>query len=175
MIKKLIKNYNAIAFTGSRNMIEGQAEQIDYILDNFANEILVGCARGIDEYVRSNCPRANIFKVSDYWQGNLNKAAFAVRSQAMVKDLSFKNGLLIAFPSSECPQKLKPSKSAFSGHGSGTWATMAYAIALKLDCLLWLPDEIQPPQHWELEQINDGWLFNQGDQEQNQCKQLTLL
>ncbi|MBC1237573.1 hypothetical protein [Nostoc sp. 2RC] len=175
MITKLIQNYEAIAFTGSRNMIEGQSEQIDYILDNFADEILVGCARGIDEYVRSNCPRANVFRVSDYWPGRLNKAAFAVRSQAMIKSLSSKNGLLLAFPSSECPQKLKPSKSAFNGYGSGTWATAAYAVALEIDCLFWLPNEIQPPT-WGLIAIGDGWWRsgNQSDQQLNKYQQLSL-
>lgn len=155
-IADLLKNYNTIAFTGSRAMVEGQAEKIDFVLDNFTAEILVGCARGVDEYVRNNCSSAIIFKVKDYWQGGLNKAAFAVRSQAMVKNLSSKNGLLIGFPSSPCPEGLKISKNAFNGYGSGTWATLAYALALDIDCLLWLPGEMQPPQ-WGLVAAGNGW------------------
>ncbi|MHC5674215.1 hypothetical protein [Nostoc sp.] len=37
-----LKNYSAIAFTGSRKMIAGQANQIDFVLDNCATEMLVG-------------------------------------------------------------------------------------------------------------------------------------
>lgn len=171
-----LNNYNTIAFTGSRKMIAGQAEKIDFVLDNCAPEVLVGDAKGIDQYVRENCATATVFKVSDYWSGNIQKAAFAVRSQAMVKNLSSKNGLLIGFPSSECPQGLKPSKSAFSGHGSGTWATVAYAIALNISCLLWLPDEMQPPQQWNLITAVDGWWssVNQSDQSNKKYQQLSL-
>jgi hypothetical protein len=177
MIEELIRSYSTIAFTGSRTMITGQAEKIDFVLDNCCPEVLVGDAKGIDAYVRSNCATAIVFKVSDYWSGNLKKAAFAVRSQVMIKGLSSKNGLLVAFPSSECPEGLKPSKSAFSGYGSGTWATAAYAIALDISCILWLPDEIQPPQQWGLIAAGDGWWssVNQSDREQSKkYQQLTL-
>ena len=170
-----LKNYSAIAFTGSRNMIAGQSEKIDDILYNSTAEVLVGCARGVDEYVRSNCPSAIIFKVQDYWSGNIKKAAFAVRSQAMIKSLSSKNGLLVAFPSSECPEGLKPSKSAFSGYGSGTWATAAYAIALDISCILWLPDEIQPPQQWGLIAAGDGWWSSRSQSDRELTKKYQQL
>jgi hypothetical protein len=170
MVCEITKTSSTIAFTGSRKMIEGQAEKIDNILYNSTAEILVGDAKGIDQYVRENCPSAIIFKVSDYWSGNIKKAAYAVRSQAMIKNLSSKNGLLVAFPSSECPQGLKPSKYAFSGYGSGTWATAAYAIALDISCLLWLPDGMQPPQQWGLIAVDDGW-WSSGKQSD---QQLTL-
>ncbi|MBH8564455.1 hypothetical protein I8748_20095 [Nostoc sp. CENA67] len=175
-IADLLQNYNTIAFTGSRTMVEGQAEKIDFVLANSAPEILVGDARGIDQYIRENCTTATVFKVSDYWSGNIQKAAFAVRSQAMVKSLSSKNGLLVGFPSSPCPEGLKISKNSFSGYGSGTWATLAYALALNVDCLLWLPDKMQPPQQWGLVAAGDGWWssVSQSDHVSNKYQQLSL-
>lgn len=151
----LITNCSTIAFTGSRTMVNGQAEMIDFVLANCTPEVLVGDALGIDAYVRSHCATATVFEVSDYWTGNLKKAAFAVRSQAMIKSLHSRGGLLIAFPSSVCPEGLKPSKYAFSGYGSGTWATAAYAIALNVPVLVWLPAGLSSPV-W-LDEANDGW------------------
>jgi hypothetical protein len=73
----------------------------------------------------------------------------------MIKSLHSRGGLLIAFPSKECPEGLKPSKSAFNGYGSGTWATAAYAIALDVPVLVWLPVGLSSPV-W-LDEADDGW------------------
>jgi hypothetical protein len=155
MILETINSFNYIAFTGSRETVDCQFLQIKLICENYQGNVLVGDAKGIDAYVRKLWQNAEIFNVSDYWTGNLKKAAFAVRSQAMIKSLHSRGGLLIAFPSKECPEGLKPSKSAFNGYGSGTWATAAYAIALDVPVLVWLPVGLSSPV-W-LDEADDGW------------------
>ena len=62
----------------------------------------------------------------------------AGRSAALVSAVAASSGPgcgLVAFVSSKCPPHLRPSRSpavAFSGHGSGSWGSLALAVGLSL-------------------------------------------
>jgi len=70
--------------------------------------------------VREYNPKATVHCI----QGN-QSWHFAERSQRMV-DAVGAGGVLYAFPNKPCPPRCTPNQP-FSGHGSGTWGTIAYA------------------------------------------------
>jgi hypothetical protein len=69
-------------------------------------------------------------------------------------------GLWAAFPASPCPAGLVPSGQSsrcFCGTGSGTWASLAFAVGLGLPCLVFLPSGIAAPSGWGLQPVGGGW------------------
>jgi hypothetical protein len=121
--------------------------------------VFVGCARGIDSIPRTLIPGSglNIFSAHHYGKG---RSSFAARSCAMIRSLVANKGLLCSFPDTTCPKGLEPSWAsahAFSGRGSGSWASLSFAIGLELPCLIYLPEQISPPPSWELIPVGGGW------------------
>lgn len=88
-----------------------------------------GCASGVDAVARPIA--SSVFRVSFFGFG---RSAFARRSVAFVRALAVSPfPILLVFPSSFCPFGLVPSRSSsrcFSGFGSGTWASCAFAVGL---------------------------------------------
>lgn len=121
--------------------------------------VSVGCARGVDAVVRAFCPRARVFSVASGDFG-LGRGAFAARSVACVRSVAVPSGVWVSFPCSPCPAGLVPSASssrAFSGSGSGSWASLAFALGSGVRCLVWLPTGVVAPAGWGLSPVGGGW------------------
>jgi len=104
----------------------------------------VGDAAGLDALIRDYNPEATVHRIqvrnalrrkhlnSIQVNGEGNQSwHFAERSQRMV-DAVGAGGVLYAFPNKPCPPRCTPNQP-FSGHGSGTWGTIAYAKKKGLD------------------------------------------
>ncbi|NEP02047.1 MAG: hypothetical protein F6K58_25995 [Symploca sp. SIO2E9] len=118
-----------IAFTGPRKLTKIEEKRVYCVLlttQARANDWHVGDAQGLDSF---------IVRAAEYWNKNLTvhqiqtqkKWGFAERSQRMIRSATKLGEVtLFAFPNKLCPESCTP-KSAFSGYGSGTWGTIAYA------------------------------------------------
>jgi len=123
-----------VGFTGSRNpspALSNLAATVAKTIHSYGVPVAVGCASGVDKVVRSSVPVSRVFRAagSQPWQ-LARRSAFMVGAVAAP---SKQPRYIMAFPSSACPAGLVPSSSAsacFSGKGSGTWATVAYAVGL---------------------------------------------
>jgi hypothetical protein len=152
-VTKIIQSYKIIGFSGSRNEIDPVAGNLAAAAVEKGSLVVVGCARGVDEFFRSKFPDAQIYKVDR----SLGKNGFAVRSIECVETV--KNGLWVSFPGSACPVSLYPSERpnrCFCGSGSGSWASLAYAIGRNTEVLVYL-GSIPAPTGWGLVQVSDGW------------------
>jgi hypothetical protein len=123
--------------------------------------VVVGCAAGVDAFFRSRFPAARVLMVDPV----LGRAGFAQRSIACVEAAS--GGLWVSFPQGSCPPRLMPSASAsrcFSGSGSGSWASLAYAKRKRDDksfgrggaALVYL-GSVPAPAGWGLVAEGSGW------------------
>ena len=142
-----------VGFTGSRFIskeVATQVSQLSATLSLQGHTIAVGCASGTDAAVRAAVPQARVFLASGRkpWQ-------LAQRSQAMVQGVVQSGGFraIVGFPSQPCPAGLVPSSRAsncFSGHGSGTWGTLAYAYGLGLPVFVFWSGQgtVQLPTSW---------------------------
>lgn len=150
----------AVAFSGSRSVVPQAALCSALPLVPVGCPVFVGCARGVDAFVRQFAPGAVVFQAASFGSGI---SALVRRSAAMVGAVSVvPGGLLLAFPGCACPPGLVPSRSVsvcFSGFGSGTWASVALAVGLECDVVLWLPSGLEPPLwpggEWEV--MGGGW------------------
>jgi hypothetical protein len=94
--------------------------------------VAVGCAGGVDLFVRSAAPGAVVFSASAFGSG---PAAFAVRSVALVRAVAAGgpgSGFVVC-PAAPCPAGLAPAPApaaCFCGLGSGSWASAAFAAGL---------------------------------------------
>lgn len=134
--------FPCIAFSGSRAVSSPASASCRSFLSavaGFSGAVGVGCASGVDAFVRSSFPSASVFRVSSFLVGGrVTRASFALRSSALVQWCSASGGLLIAFPLGECPDGVVPSVS-FRGYGSGTWGSVALAVGLGTAVLVVLP------------------------------------
>ena len=130
-----------VGFTGSRKLDRAYAALAESAVELIWRkrrgkvEIIVGCAAGLDSFVREACrnhsAEHHIYEVAGGKYGS-GAGAFAKRSIALIDALiaDRAGSALICFPDAPCPAKLAPhkdSKKCFAGYGSGTWATAAYA------------------------------------------------
>lgn len=154
----IIERTRYIGFTGSRhyktnNIIPEVVKHISIQKQT----VLVGDCRGLDTQIITLLDRCMVFKASYYGTG---KSSFALRSIALVNYLHKLGGLLLAFPLSKPHDALKPSadsKQCFAGYGSGTWATVAYAIGKGLTVLLYSEREQDVPKKWGFRQLEENW------------------
>ena len=122
--------------------------------------VSVGCARGVDQAVRSAVPsaRVRVFHAVAFGSG---RGAFALRSAALVRSVAgARSALFVCFPGRACPVGLVPSASArscFCGLGSGSWASLALAVGLGVPALVWLPVGVAVPVGWGLRGLGGGW------------------
>lgn len=119
--------------------------------------VVTGCAPGIDQAARLAFPGAQVFRAAAFGVG---RGAFAARSVACVRAVAAAGGLWVSFPAGACPDGLRPSSQSsrcFCGTGSGTWASLAFAVGLGLPCLVFLPPGVLPPRGWGLQPLGGGW------------------
>lgn len=119
-----------IAFTGSRQLTLEQERKIYrdlcYFITIHNAHWHVGDAPGLDNFITRAADYFNK-PLTVYEVKGTEKWHFAERSQRMVDSISnLPSPWLYAFPNKLCPENCNP-KSPFSGHGSGTWGTIAYA------------------------------------------------
>jgi hypothetical protein len=138
-----LANYPAVAFSGCRKVVpEKQLAQANSRISEWA-EVIVGCADGVDRWVRINRPTATIFRKEDYQvDGVPIVAALAKRSIAMVEYTIKKKGVLVAFPSRPWPTNAKLKQTWQSGSG-GTWGTILFAVGNGCPTLVYHPEEPQ--------------------------------
>ncbi len=118
-----LKNEMNICFSGARKLTPTQRDRAQAILTTItipSQQWHVGDAAGLDALVRDYNPEATVHRI----QGN-QSWHFAERSQRMI-DAVGAGGVVYAFPNKPCPPQCSPNQP-FSGHGSGTWGTIAYA------------------------------------------------
>lgn len=141
-----------IAFTGARKIAERT-----FIWHSLLDVPDRGCrwhvgdAAGVDAVVREFAAAMSVqltvhrVEVRQRW-------GFAERSQRMIDVLSV-GDRLIAFPNKPCPDGCNP-QHPFSGHGSGTWGTIAYARKKGIQIeILWLGAEHPLPQWLAVKQL----------------------
>jgi hypothetical protein len=160
-IADIISNSTLIGFSGSRILSSRDTilalKDVVELIPSHA-QVNVGDAAGIDRLVKKLIPNARVFQAEPRYSGD--KSAFAGRSIRCVRSVLEPGGLWVAFPNKACPNGLKPStvtSECFSGTGSGTWASLAYAAGLGISCLVFMP-VIAPPD-WRFIDIGGGWYF----------------
>lgn len=160
-IADIITNSTLIGFSGSRVLSYRETisavNEVVKLIPSHA-QVHVGDAAGIDALIKDLVPEASVFEAAPRYYGD--KSAFAGRSIRCVRSVVEPGGLWVAFPNKPCPMGLKPSAIAsqcFNGTGSGTWASLAYAVGLGISCLVFLP-AIAPPK-WQFQDIGDGWYW----------------
>lgn len=151
----LVSSASVVGFSGSRSPSSESVSAVRAAVGAVApsSSVFVGCARGVDAAVRSLVPSARVFSVADV--GFSGRGAFAARSVACVDAVAAAGGVWVSFPASPCPVGLVPSSRSsrcFSGGGSGTWASLAYAVGLGVPCCVFLPSGVECPSGWPL-----GW------------------
>jgi hypothetical protein len=164
MVFDIIQSHTQIGFSGSRHSIDPQAGELAAVAVPVGAEVVVGCAAGVDAFFRSRFPAARVLRVDPV----LGRVGFARRSIACVEAVS--GGLWVSFPACACPSGLLPSASSgrcFSGSGSGSWASLAYAIGRGGAALVYL-GAAPAPSGWGLVRVPDsiGWWRFQSSQVQ---------
>lgn len=163
VVSRVLSSASAVGFSGSRSApCAASAAAIARAVAAVpvGVPVSVGCAGGIDELVRSLRPGVRVFSVSSV--GFSGRGAFARRSQLCVESVAVPGGVWVSFPSGACPAGLLPSASAarcFSGFGSGSWASLAFAAGLGVACLVFLPSGVVAPIGWGFVSGGGGWFF----------------
>ena len=162
MLFDVFSRFSAFGFSGSRRWVGNKAPlSAAAAAVPVGSRVVVGCAAGVDEFFRSAFPASEVFAVSSGVWGGVGRGAFAARSVACVRAVSAASGLWVSFPSSPCPGGLVPSASSsrcFSGSGSGSWASLAFALGSGVPCLVFL-GSLPVPAGWGLFPVSGlpGW------------------
>lgn len=154
-VASALSSASVLGFSGSRSVVPPVLGSVLSLAAGSSAPVFVGCARGVDAAVRSGLPasRVRVFRVS-----GLGRGAFAARSAAFVSALASAGGVLFSFPSAGCPSGLVPAASrCFSGSGSGSWASLAFAVGLGVPAFVWLPAGVAPPAAWGFVSLGGGW------------------
>ena len=167
-LQEIFKNYSTIGFSGARSpagVLPPSALSSAAAAVPSGARVVVGCQRGVDAFFRQCFPKAEVFAVASGKWGS-GKGAYAARSIACVNAVAIAGGLWVSFPASECPPGLLPSPKSskcFSGGGSGTWASLAYALGCGVACLVYSPFGV--PTGWGLESVpgDPGWFSSSSD------------
>lgn len=142
-------------YTGPRKIDYSQGIKIEATLAGGLGETWhVGDAAGVDTVVRCYLESLRL-PVKLYRTEGKQPWQLAQRSKAMVDGCAkLGNAKLIAYPNKPCPVGVKPGKT-FSGKGSGTWGTIAYAKHLGLEIELhWLEPGLSEPDWMRQEQLS---------------------
>ena len=164
----LVRTAAVVGISGSRSPSSQSLEALAAVLSRLSprSQVVVGCARGIDATVRSAVAtgRLRVYQASSFGAG---RWTYAARSASCVRAVAraIPSCLWLSFPATACPAGLVPSASAsscFSGYGSGTWASLAYAMGLGIPCMVFLPAGFSAPAGWSLVPVsgaNHWYLF----------------
>ena len=140
---------SSVGFSGSRSPSPVASAALSALLPSVPAgvRVSVGCARGVDGVCRSffaGSPSLLVFSVASGRFG-VGRSAFARRSSRCVLSVAAgSRGLLVVVPSGVCPAGVRPSRS-FSGGGSGSWGSAAFALGRGRRVLVWLPAGSRPP------------------------------
>ena len=157
-----IADFSCVGFSGSRSLAGVSRAALSVAASSVSPSasVLVGCAGGVDEFFRSQFPCARVFSASSF---GIGRGAFARRSVAVVSAVASTGGCWVSFPSSACPAGLVPSASSsrcFSGSGSGSWASLAFALGSGVPCFVCLPAGVPAPAGWGLSSVGGGWFVS---------------
>lgn len=141
-----LAQFSAFGFSGSRSAVPACVVSVFGSVP-FGSPVFVGCAAGLDAAARSAFPLASVFRASQFVAASF-AARLALRSVACVRAVHSVGGLWVSFPSSSCPPQLVPCASPFSGSGSGSWASLALAVFLRVHCVVLLPVGVSFPASW---------------------------
>lgn len=160
LVSSVLSPAPVVGFSGSRVCSPEMADALDFMARwvSSSSSVYVGCARGVDEWVRGVWPEARVFSVSDV--GFVGRGAFAARSISFVDAVAAAGGVLVSVPalgSSPAAGLVPSSRSsrAFSGGGSGSWGTLAYAIGCGVPSFVFLGSS-PAPVGWGLSPVV-GW------------------
>jgi hypothetical protein len=154
---EIVSNAVCVGFSGSRSPSPASLSALSAVAEKVSGLVVTGCANGIDEAARKLFPGAVVLSVASGKFGS-GKSAFARRSIACVEKVKSLNGIWVSFPNGNCPIGLSPNSKGskcFSGSGSGTWASLAFAVGSDVPCLVWLPAGVVAPS-W-LAAAGGGW------------------
>ena len=128
----LLPSFPLVGFSGSRSCPAAVAAALS-ALPSPGVPVFVGCAAGVDSAVRGAVPSARVFAAASRLPG-----ALAARSAALVSAVAASGGLLVVCPAAgqPCPLGVRPG-AAFSGGGSGSWASCALAVQSGAAVLVW--------------------------------------
>ena len=156
----LVASFPIVAFSGGRSLVGPSLFAARWLCGSCSpSSVVVGCAPGADAVARESFPGACVFSVV----AGSGRGGFAARSVRVVRECAAGGGLWVSFPSSSCPAGLSPSSSsgrAFCGSGSGSWASLAFAIGSGLPCLMFLAPGTLPPVGWGFVAIGSGWFLS---------------
>ena len=141
-----------VGFSGSRSSVPAVARSVASLV---SCPVAVGCARGVDSFFRDYFPACSVFSAAQFGSG---RGAFAARSVAFVRGLATGGGVLVSFPSASCPIGLRPScchSRAFCGLGSGSWASLAFAVGSGVSCFVFAPFGV--PRGWGFVACGGDW------------------
>lgn len=130
----VLAGFRSVGFSGSRSCRLAVAAGLSAVrLLPVSASVSVGCAAGLDSAVRFAVPGAVVFRAASRLPG-----ALAARSSALVASVAGAGGLLVVCPAAgqACPVGVAPG-SAFSGGGSGSWASAALAVQRGGAVLVW--------------------------------------
>jgi hypothetical protein len=158
-VSAVFRRSGAFGFSGSRSAVPAVVSAVAAAVPR-GSAVFVGCARGVDAAFRGFFPGALVLAAASFGSG---RGSFAARSAACVRAVaggSVLGGLWVSFPSGPCPFGLLPSASpsrAFCGSGSGSWASLAFAVGSGLPALVfgWAP-----PSGWGFVSLGGGWWFS---------------
>lgn len=151
----LLSSPSLVGFSGSRSAVPPVLSSVLCVRARSAGVSLVGCAAGVDSSVRAGLRGVQVFSASSFGVG---RGSFAARSVAFVRALATGGGVLVSLPSSPCPSGLLPSASssrAFCGSGSGSWASLAFAVGSGVPCWVFAPFGV--PSGWGFVDCGGGW------------------
>lgn len=156
----LVSSAVCVGFSGSRSPSSASLSALSSVASSVSSAavVVVGCAAGVDLAVRSLFPGAVVVSVASGLFG-AGRSAFARRSVACVSRVASAGGVWVSFPAGACPVGLVPSSSSsrcFSGSGSGSWASLAFAIGSGVPSLVFLPAGVAVPA-WGLVPLGGGW------------------
>jgi hypothetical protein len=151
---------SAVAFSGGRRPARVSLVAAGLVLSCLPASVpvSVGCSPGVDRAVRVARPSASVFFARSFGSGPFS---FVQRSVAVVRSVS-SVGLFVCFPSCACPPSVVPSASVsrcFCGGGSGSWASLAFAVGSGVPCFFFLPPGVPAPAWLFAVPLGGGWFL----------------
>jgi len=142
----VFSRFSAFGFSGSRSVVPASFFLAAAAVPPAAS-VFVGCAAGVDGSSRSLFSSASVFRAASFSAPSWG-ARLALRSSACVRAVAAASGLWVSFPGRSCPSGLVPCASPFGGSGSGSWASLALAVFLRVPSVLFLPAGVPFPPSW---------------------------
>lgn len=156
-----VSGASSFGFCGSRSAVPPASLWASFVsLVPSGASVSCGCVGGLCALARGSFPSASVFRASSFGR---SRGAFAARSVALVRSVAAApSPLWVSFPGRACPAGLVPCPApsrCFRGLGSGSWASLAFAVGLGVPALVWLPAGVSFPSGWSASCVGSGWWF----------------